>query len=332
MKRALSILLLMFALTLWGEEVGVPVAESKPALVKPAPIVEGQKLMLYSYTFFGVEVRGFEEEEYQTFRDSLEPYPLGHFYSREQGKPASLRESSPTGLIITRVVPGSPAEAGGLKEGEIIITIGGSPMSTPLNLLSVMRNITPGGGMHITLIDTNRCWKSASARAEARPEPVAVGHIVPRKLCPIHEREMRLNQARAIQQLAMEQVPVEKACQSLEAICRIIYRGYTPGCLRIPLRADEVCTITATRNAWDIDVEMVENGVTTRFTLRRWILSGDRSGKGPAKVEKGPDRLPEPIRQRLLEMDTYGAEYAPDYDETFSTLRARSCCNRLSRP
>ncbi len=329
MKRVLTILLLMFALTLRGEDAGEPVLENKPALVKPAPIVAGEKLMLYSYNFLGVEVSGFEEEEYQNFRDSLEPCPIGRSYRREAGKPASLLRSAPTGLIITRVVPGSPAESCGLKVGDIITHIGGADMSTPLSLLSIMRNVTPGVPMFITLIDSNRCWKFVTARPIERPEPVAVGHIIPRKLCSIHEREMRLNQARAIQLLAMEQIPVEKVCQSLEAICRIIYRDYTPGSLRIPLRADSDCTITATRNGWNIDVVMEEKGITTKHTLRRWMINSELSGK---EMKGEPDRLPEPIRQRLLEMDTYGAEYAPDYDEPFSSLRARSCCNRLSRP
>ncbi len=313
MKQALHILLLMLLLALGcGAGRGLDTAVPPQAGVAPAAIGAGECLQLFSYNFLGVEVRSFTDEEFEAFYTQLAPYPKGRSYSYVPGKPAALYSKRKTGLIITRVIPGSPAEKGGLEVGDIFHTIGGASMDKPEDLLCVMRNDTPGTPMHMWLIDKDLRWKRAQPCSVERPEPVAVGHIVTRRLCDHHQQVMQQFQAKVIELLAMEKVPVADACDALESVCRIVYQGrYTPGCLRVPLRSG-ACSITATRNGWDIDVVMVdEKGVVTKGKLRRWIITQQIDRYGRRKVLDGPDRLPEPIRQRLLEMDTREAAQVP---------------------
>ncbi len=304
MKRALAILLLLITLSLWGGAGRAADGEARE-LVAPASIAGGERLMLYSYTLLGVEVRSFTDEEFAEFQSKLAPVPEGKTRTMAHGKPAFLDRK--TGLLVTRVLPGSPAEEGNIQEGDVIITIGGAPMEKPKDLLSVMRNVPPGSPMHMLLINGKDLqWNIASPRAQGRPEPAVVGHITPRKLCDKCRRKVQQHQARAIELLASNPVPIVDACNELESICRILYKGYTPGCLRIPLR-EGACTITATRNGWNIDVIMTENGVETLGAVKRWVVPEPQ----PAPIERGPDVLPEVIRQRLLEMDTSAASGVP---------------------
>ncbi len=285
MKRFLLSMLMMLAFSLAGEgESRTLVCEGR-GLVAPAPVEMGESLPLYSYTILGIEVRSFTDEEFLEFRQTLEPEPLDASISIRAGEPAFLRRRG--GLIITRVVPGSPADGAGLRENDVLLSIGGAAMDTPADLLVVLRNCAPGIPMHMLLI-RERHWLPAQARPVARPEPMQVGHITPRVLSKEHTWKMKMHQAKAIRLLSMEQVPVKDVCNELEAICRLLYKGYTPGCLRLPLRAGD-CSITATRNGWNIDVSLWENGAETRCTLKRF---------------GGPDVLPAAIRQRLLEIDS----------------------------
>ncbi len=285
MKRFLLSMLMMLAFSLaGGDESRTFVCEGRK-LVAPAPVEMGESLPLYSYTILGIEVRSFTDAEFREFRESLAPEPMEATISIRAGEPAFLRRRG--GLIITRVVPGSPAECAGLRENDVLMNIGGAAMDTPADLLVVLRNGTPGIPLHMTLIRECR-WLPVQVRPVARPEPVQVGHIVPRVLSKEHTWKMKMHQASAIRLLSGEQVPVKEVCNELEAICRLLCKGYTPGCLRLPLRAGDCC-VTATRNGWNVDVSLWENGIETRCTLKRF---------------GGPDVLPEPIRQRLLEIDS----------------------------
>ncbi len=312
MLRALSILLLMLLLTLLGAEGRASDAVQPQQKVAPAYLGPGEKLELYSYVILGVEVRSFTDEEFEAFYSKLEPWPAERrSYSRVEGRKASLFSKRKTGLLITSVVPGSHAEKSGLKPGDVIHSICCAPMEKPEDLLCVLRNSSAGVPQHMLLIDTEYRWKFASPRTSPRPEPEAVGYIIPRRICPRHMKEMRAHQAKAIELLAQHPVPIVEACNELEAICRILYKGYTPGSLRIPLRSGS-CTLSATRNGWDIDIIMTEGGVVTKGSLRRWEITPNAENKG-AQVRDGSRVLPESIRRRLQEMDTTEAAGAPVY-------------------
>ncbi len=323
MKRALTILLMLLTLTLWGAEQG-------GARVQAHRLELGEKYMLYSYTYLGIEVRPLTDEEFEAmYKELLIEVPEGVHHVELSTKIGERVQFSPfwkqkVGLVITKVVPGSPAEKGGLVVGDILHDICASEMKTPDNLLCSMRNTGPGVPLHMWLIDKNLCWKHAMPRCTARPEPVAVGHIVPLKLCPQHRAEVDAHQKRAIELMAQDNVDMVELCMHLESISRLLYKGYTPGCLRLPLRSGE-CSITVTRNWWDVDVIMVEDGVETRGSLKRWVVT-PRS-KFEADVADGPRVLPEAIRARLREIDTTGADKAPVYEPNSTGCPIpKACC------
>ncbi len=300
MNPLLPILLFLLALTLRGAEGQGNAVAAGSCRVAPAALAVGEQLNLYSYSYLGVEVRAFTKEEFLEYRKRLAPVSLqsNGGMSMVVGELASLRRKR--GLLITRVLPGSPAARAGLEEGDVLISLGGASMDTPVDLLTVMRNCAPGCTMHMWLIDRDLRWKYATPVPEALQTPAHVGHLIPRALNRENMWKMKKHQVRAIELLASKPVPVKEACDELEAICRIIYQGYTPGSLRIPLR-DGDCTITATRYAWNIDVTMVENGKETTGELKRWVWERPLEKFSPA--HPGPDVLPESIRERLLEID-----------------------------
>ncbi len=273
MKNALLILLLMMLFPLMGED-RAPVVSAEPP---------PERLELLSYVHIGVEVRALSFEEFATMSRALPPRPFGDTVRLTPGEPAFLEDHE--GLLVTRVVPGGPAEKAGIREGDLILYISGAPMEKPADLLSVLRNCSPGVPIFITLIREGK-WQQASPRVEARPRPVVVGHIVPRKPTDEQLEKLKQHQARIASLLASEPVPLHEACKEMEAICRILHRGYTPGCLRLSFRSGNCC-INATRYGWNIELEMQEDGVTTR-----------------AELQQQGDVLPESMRRRLQEMAT----------------------------
>ncbi len=302
MKHLLCLLLLMLALPLMGGEGQAPAREGEGrSRVAPATLEVGGQLNLYSYSYLGVEVRAFTEKEFSEYRRRLAPVP-----SREggttmvPGQPAYLRTRM--GILVTRVLADSPADKAGLEVGDVIVIISGSRMESPVDLLTVLRNCGPGCTMHMMCIGRDLHWKYVMPVPEDRAVPAHVGHIIPRLLSRENQWKMQKHQARAIELLAGNPVPIKEACDELEAICRLIYSGFTPGCLQIPLRTGDGCTITATRYGWNIDVKMVENGVETAGVLKRWVW--EVPGKPFSPSRPGPDVLPEAIRRRLQETDT----------------------------
>ncbi len=283
-----------------GAEAQPVSAAGQGGKVPPAPLAVGEQLNLYSYTYLGVEVASFTDEEFRAYRARLMPAPMSERGIRMvPGEPAYLRGKR--GLRITRVIPGSPAERGGLEAGDVIMMIGGARMDTPADLLTVLRNCTPGCTMHMMLIGKDLRWKSGMPVPDTLAKPAHVGHIIPRSLNRELVWKLKTHHARAIALLARKPVPIKEACDELEAICRILYTDYTPGCLRIPLRCSANCTITATRYGWNIDVTLTENGVQTTGSLKRWVWERPEPF---SPSHDGPDELPEAIRRRLLEIDT----------------------------
>ncbi len=287
MKRALYTVLLLLLAYSFAEWAGwLPQGCWGRGDLVPARVKMDEKLPLYAYTFLGIELRSFEEDEYQQFRQSLAPEPEGKHVRMVPGEPAFLG-SGKTGLIITRVLPGSPAEAAGLQENDMLLSVSCASMNNPADLLVVMRNGTAGVPLHLCLIRDKR-WQSVQVSPVARMEPALVGYIIPRQLCAKHAEELENHQSRAIDMLCREQVPVEELCNELEAICQILYKGYTPGCLRLPLRGGD-CRITATRCGWTVELRMQEGGQETIARLDRFA--------------KDAQTLPDSIRHRLQELE-----------------------------
>src|SRR4029077_7087556 len=54
------------------------------------------------------------------------------------------------GAVVTEVVPGSPAENGGLAPGDVITKFGGKDISSADDVLSIVREHKPGERLSIT--------------------------------------------------------------------------------------------------------------------------------------------------------------------------------------
>ncbi len=57
-----------------------------------------------------------------------------------------LAEETPDGLRVFAVFPGSPAEAGGVRPGDLLVSIGGRPLATMADLEALLRSLNPAGG------------------------------------------------------------------------------------------------------------------------------------------------------------------------------------------
>jgi hypothetical protein len=75
--------------------------------------------------------------------------------SARQGRGAigvefSTEAISGGGLLLTKVLPGGPADQGGLRKGDVLLTVGKEPISTPIDTLSLIAKQKPGSNISIT--------------------------------------------------------------------------------------------------------------------------------------------------------------------------------------
>ncbi len=77
------------------------------------------------------------------------------------------KEISSEGVEIVEVVPGSPAEAAGIRRGDVIIKVNGIPAGSPEELSSTIRE---NAGSEISLL-LRRGGKELEVRAIPRPDP-----------------------------------------------------------------------------------------------------------------------------------------------------------------
>ncbi len=278
------------------DEGGRAAGNELPAAESLVPELEGVQLKLYSYVSLGIEVRAVTDEEFAEIKKTLAPVPKSGSYTIRSGEPAFMRSQG--GLIVTRVIPGSPAEKEGVREGDFLLNTGGiDPWKSPDELYVVLRNCTPGFISHLHFIRDGRWW-NIRPRAAALPEPELLGTLMTDELSAEDREELQLHRRKLMRLLAEEPVNVKEVGDAMESICRAIYKkGYTPGCLCLPLRSG-ACSITATRYGWNIDIRMVEDGKETSVVLKHF--------------EEGANIIPEPIRSKLMEVK---APLAPPIDK-----------------
>ena len=68
---------------------------------------------------------------------------------REDLPPSLLGEmvaETPNGLLVFAVFPGSPADSGGVRPGDLLISMAGRPLATIADLDALMRSFNPAGG------------------------------------------------------------------------------------------------------------------------------------------------------------------------------------------
>ncbi len=257
MKNLLLILLLL-ALPLWGGKDG------------HTPVAEDGYREIVSNLFIGIETRPLTPEERRAHGAAI---PRG------------------SGLPVTRVVPGSPAEKGGMRDGDLILIRNGAPLDSPEALLYSLRNSSPGVPMTFRVL-RGREMVRLTIVPEERPEPVVVGYMLPPRLNKDRVGEIRPLQIRAGRILAQDRVLLGELRSEMAAIHKLLNNSLEPGNLRLKFTTGS-CTIIATKYPGRILVTMEEGGVETRCEL----------------LQEG-DALPEAMRQRLRMM--LGAEGAQE--------------------
>jgi S1-C subfamily serine protease len=100
----------------------------------------------------------------------------------EAGKSSSTVHVGPTALLgvevqpgsvsgadVAAVAPGSPAEAAGLVDGDVITSAGGQDVSGPASLSSVMAGHRPGDSIQVVWVDPGGVQHSASVTLASGP-------------------------------------------------------------------------------------------------------------------------------------------------------------------
>ena len=102
----------------------------------------------------------------------------GHVGLRTQPVSAELAQafglSAPRGALVTTVVPGQPAEAAGLRSGDIILSVNGAAFSTSLELEDSIGGLRPGASVALQV------WRHKSLQDLT----VQIGRV-PRDAAPV---------------------------------------------------------------------------------------------------------------------------------------------------
>ena len=75
------------------------------------------------------------------------------------------------GAVITQVVPGSAAEAAGLKAGERITAIGDAPVRRYEDAIGLIRRRSPGDEVEVVVVDADGESRTVTATLGAAPDP-----------------------------------------------------------------------------------------------------------------------------------------------------------------
>jgi S1-C subfamily serine protease len=74
----------------------------------------------------------------------------------------------PAGALVASVVPGSPAQAAGLRAGDVITQIQGRPVVSPINVTNAIDVLNPGQIVQLQIQRGSRTF-NANATLAARP-------------------------------------------------------------------------------------------------------------------------------------------------------------------
>jgi len=79
----------------------------------------------------------------------------------------------PKGVLVAQVIPGDPADKGGMKTGDVIIKSAGQNVDTPADLLQRIANMRPGDKVQLTVWRLNRTVDLTITLGERKPNFVA---------------------------------------------------------------------------------------------------------------------------------------------------------------
>ncbi len=167
-------------------------------------------------------------------------------------------------MLVSRVLPGSPAAKGGLREGDILISMAGKLVSSRAELLMRIRTTASAGDELYLRIMRNGEHMSVRIIPEQRPAPVLVS------ICSsdaAQTNEIRSHQMRIAYLLAQEKVCFSEVCAEMDAIRKLMGQGSPEGKLRLTY-CSAAADISVVRYRDHIFVAMEEANVEERVELR----------------------------------------------------------------
>ena len=81
----------------------------------------------------------------------------------------------PQGALIAEVVPGSPADKAGLKDGEIILKVNDRDVTDASHLRVMIASMAPGTRVRLTLVEENGKRRTVEVKLARLPEDVLAG-------------------------------------------------------------------------------------------------------------------------------------------------------------
>ncbi|HKO34891.1 MAG TPA: Do family serine endopeptidase [Pyrinomonadaceae bacterium] len=82
----------------------------------------------------------------------------------------SLGMSETKGIIVNSIVPASAAERAGIRQGDVIIALNGSPVNETNAFRNQIASMAPGSQVTLTLLRDNREQKITATLGEVKPE------------------------------------------------------------------------------------------------------------------------------------------------------------------
>lgn len=132
-----------------------------------------------------IDIRGFGDDADGTARLRMAPAPpappvppaapqepvayLG-VSSRGLEQDDRAKGKAKQGAVVTEVMNGSPAAALGLKEGDIIVKVGGQPVDGPQRLSELVRAMRPGEEAKVEWLRNGKAMKGGATLAERQAE------------------------------------------------------------------------------------------------------------------------------------------------------------------
>ncbi|MFN2452659.1 MAG: DegQ family serine endoprotease [Pyrinomonadaceae bacterium] len=88
---------------------------------------------------------------------------------------ASLGLKDTRGVLVSQVQPGSAAERAGIKQGDLITSLGGSPVSDPNSFRNAVARTQPGSPVQLTVMRGGKEQQISATLGEFTPEKSADG-------------------------------------------------------------------------------------------------------------------------------------------------------------
>ena len=106
-----------------------------------------------------------------------------------------------TTVYLRGIVPGSPAETGGLAAGDILARIDGRPVRSPRQAVQLLRNLGPNDKVKVDLVRDGQVQRRTVTLGKRMPDPAPVDEIVRFQLPRIREvalERLRVNPMPAV--------------------------------------------------------------------------------------------------------------------------------------